>query len=102
MFFAITDESDAIQFLSTAISEDEELAPADVGKRRRDVFRDWIGVEFFVRDDPHVDLLLAHHREEHRVQPFLQPGFTHGLLLAHWEEFREWIMSLRMDRRESE
>ena len=97
MFFAITDYSDAIEFVSTAIGEDEKLTTAVVWKRRCDVFRDWIGVKLFIYDDPHVDLLLTHHREKHRVEAFLQPRFTDGLLLANGEEFREWFTLLRID-----
>ena len=87
MFFGIADESDAIEFVTTAISEDEKVTTAVIRKRRCDVFRDWIGVKLFIRHDPHLDLLLAHHRQQHRVETFLQPRFTHGLLLTNGEEF---------------
>jgi len=37
----------------------------------------------FIYDDPHLDLVLTHHREEHCIEAFLQPRFTHGLLFAN-------------------
>src|SRR5687767_10357122 len=82
VFFGITDNREAVEFVTPAIGKNEKVAPANVRKRRRYVSCYGIGVKLFVRYDPHLDLLLPHHRQQHRVEPFLQPTFSHRLLLS--------------------
>src|SRR5690349_2665010 len=43
--------------------------------------REWVVVKLFVHDDPHVDAVLAHHRQEHLV-PFGEPAFAYRDLLG--------------------
>src|ERR1700741_1768341 len=69
--------------------KNKEVASAHVGNRRRDIFRYRIGMKLFIGHDPHVDLLLAHQREQHGVESFLEPTLTQRLLFTHGEEFRQ-------------
>ncbi len=83
VFFGITNDSDPVELISAAVRQNEIVAPPDVRKRRCDVSRHRIGMKLFVCYDPHLDLLLPHHREQHRVETFPQPALSHGLLFAH-------------------
>jgi len=82
VLFGISNYRNAIEFISSAIRKDKEVAAADVGKWRRDVSCDGIRMKLFIRYDPHLDLLLTHHRQQHRIEAFLQPHFADGLLFA--------------------
>src|SRR6476646_4366407 len=88
-FFRITYQRDSVQLVSAAIGTDKEISPANVGNWRCNVFGYGISMEFFVRDDPHVDLQLAHHRKKQCVETLLEPTFARDFLLAYGEKLGE-------------
>ena len=93
IFRRVEHEGDTLQPFAAAVREDEEVAAALVRERRGDVRHDRVGVELLVGDDPHVDVVTAHHRQQHGVEPDLEPALARLLLLAH----REWLRQ-RLDR----
>jgi hypothetical protein len=70
-FFGVSGDGDLAEGLagrwSTGVDEDEDVAVAGVGARRGDVLGEGVVVELFVDDDPHVDVVAAHHVEQRGV-----------------------------------
>ncbi len=59
-----------------------------IGTMRRDMRRYRIVVEFFVHDDPHLDPVPLHHRQQQGTEPFFQPLLADVCLLALREQLR--------------
>jgi hypothetical protein len=78
--FGEAGDRDAPQPLLARVDEYEVVAPAGVRPRRRYVLRERIVMKLLVDDDPHVDLVAPHHREQHLVARF-EPPFADGELL---------------------
>ena len=73
--FVIAHDRNSLNSISL-IDKDKEIPTADDRDRRRDVRRNGIGVKLFVDDDPHLDAVPFHHREQQRAEALHQPFFA--------------------------
>ncbi len=76
------------------VDEDEQVAAADVGPRRRHVLGERVLVELLVDDDPHADAVPAHEVEQEGVAA-REPAVANRHLLA--ERRREGRRRRRFD-----
>ena len=79
---------------TAGVNEDEDVAVAGVGAGRSDVFAEGVVVELFVDDDPHIDVVAAHHVEECGVA-LGEPALADGDLLRPGGEIDGRVFCLR-------
>src|SRR5688572_1046039 len=79
--FGITQESNSFDALAT-VDKDEQIPTPDYRYRRHDMRRYRVAVKFLVYDDPHLDPVPLHHRQQQGSKPLPQPLLASVRLLA--------------------